>query len=303
MDHYYSINRYYQDTFGCKVYKLALDGGFTCPNRDGTKGVGGCIFCSDSGSGDFSTGTEDGVWAAVEKAKELVSSKQSGSKYIAYFQNHTNTYGPLEKMESLFTDAIAHPDIAALSIGTRPDCLGEDVLDLLDRLNKEKPVFVELGLQTIHEKTAGFIRRAYPLSDFDSAVSSLKARNINTVVHMILGLPGETDEMILETAEYIGRSGADGIKFQLLHIIDHTDLGRMYRDDKIPVLTMEHYTDLLEQCIERIPPQMVVHRITGDGAKKDLLAPLWSGNKKVVLNYINKRLGEDRIQQGSRLHT
>ena len=299
MKHYYSINQYYRDTFGCKVYKLALDGGFTCPNRDGTKGVGGCIFCSDSGSGDFSTRTDIGVWEAIEKAKKIVSFKQSGGKYIAYFQNHTNTYGPIEKMESLFTKAISHPDIVALSIGTRPDCLGNDVLDLMDQLNKEKTVFVELGLQTIHPDTAERIHRCYPLSDYDRAVKELKNRNINTVVHMILGLPGETDDMILQTAEYIGRSGANGIKFQLLHILDHTDLGQMYLDGNVPVLTMERYTDLLEQCIERIPPQMVVHRITGDGAKKDLLAPLWSGNKKAVLNYINQRLDEDEILQGS----
>ena len=299
MKHYYSINQYYRETFGCKVYKLALDGGFTCPNRDGTKGVGGCIFCSDSGSGEFSTGTEDSVWEAIEKAKELVSSKQSGSKYIAYFQNHTNTYGPMEKMESLFTEAIAHPDIVALSIATRPDCLGEDVLDLLDRINKEKPVFVELGLQTIHDRTAEQIRRCYPLSDFDRAVKELKKRNINTVVHMILGLPGETDEMILQTAEYIGRSGADGIKFQLLHILDHTELGQLYLRGEVSTLSIEHYTDLLEQCLLYISPEMVVHRITGDGAKKDLLAPLWSGNKKAVLNYINHRLDEDEIVQGS----
>lgn len=299
MDHYYSFNRYLRETFGEKIYKLALDGNFTCPNRDGTKSTGGCIFCSDSGSGDFAVTVGSDVSCAIEQARAIVSKKISAGRYIAYFQSHTSTYGSLDKMEHLFRGAIAHPDIAALSVGTRPDCLGPDVLDLLDALNREKPVFVELGLQTIHPQTAERINRQYPLSDFDDAVRNLKERDLRTVVHMILGLPGESDEMMLETAEYIGRTGVHGIKFQLLHVLEHTPLADLYRQGLCPVLSLEQYTNLLEGCLQRIPPEMVVHRLTGDGAKKDLLAPLWSGNKKAVLNYINKRFEQDNVYQGS----
>lgn len=285
---YKSANEYYRELFGCKVYKLALDGGFTCPNRDGTLGTRGCIFCS-GGSGDFAVPAGDDVCAAIESAKALVAGK-GGRKYIAYFQSYTCTYAPAEVLRKLYSAAIMHPDIAALSIGTRPDCLPDDVIRLLRELNSIKPVFIELGLQTIHPETAQYIRRGYSLDVYDSAVKRLKEAGINVIVHMILGLPGETKEMAVETAKYIGCSGADGIKFQLLHVLKGTDLAEDYLSGKFRTLSLEEYTDILAECLRHIPPEMVVHRITGDGAKRDLLAPLWSADKKHVLNYLREKL-------------
>ena len=291
MEHYRSLNTYLRQRFGCKVYKLALDGGFTCPNRDGTLDTRGCIFCSGQGSGAFAAET-------VEEAKRFVSAKNRGGKYIAYFQNFTGTYAPVERLETLYRDAISHPDVVALSVATRPDCLGEEVLALLSRLNAVKPVWVELGLQTIHPETAEYIRRGYALPVFDDAVQKLKREGLEVIVHMILGLPGETDEMIWETARYIGKSGADGVKFQLLHVLDGTDLARDYAAGKFKVLSLEQYIALLEGCIRRIPPEMVVHRLTGDGAKRELIAPLWSGDKKRVLNAINHAFEAHGVRQG-----
>lgn len=280
MEHYYSLNRYLKEKFGCKVYKLALDGGFTCPNRDGTKGTGGCIFCSDSGSGDFSVPVRDDMDTAIERAKQILARKHTEGRYIAYFQNHTNTYAPVEKLERLFRSALRHPEIAALSVGTRPDCLPEEVLVLLEELNGIKPVFVELGLQTIHEDTARLINRAYPLREYDDAVRRLQEHRLNTVVHMILGLPGEDGERMVRTAEYIGRSGVQGIKFQLLHVLEHTPLAEMYREGAFTVLSLEEYTRILEECLQRIPPEMVVHRITGDGQKKTFLRRCGAATKR-----------------------
>ena len=291
MEHYRSLNTYLRQKFGCKVYKLALDGGFTCPNRDGTLDTRGCIFCSGQGSGAFAAET-------VEEAKKLVSAKNRDGKYIAYFQNFTGTYAPVERLETLYQNAIAHPEVVALSVATRPDCLGEDVLALLSRLNRSKPVWVELGLQTVHPQTAAYIRRGYALPVFDEAVRKLKREGIEVVVHMILGLPGETDEMIWETARYIGQSGADGVKFQLLHVLEGTDLARDYAAGKFEALSLEKYIELLEGCIRRIPPGMVVHRLTGDGAKRELIAPLWSGDKKRVLNAINRAFEAHGLAQG-----
>ena len=284
---YRSLNSYLKERFGCKVYKLALDGGFTCPNRNGTLGQGGCIFCS-GGSGDFAVRCDTDVFEAIENAKAVVAGK-GAEKYIAYFQSFTGTYAPIEKLRSLYTEVLKHPDIVALSIGTRPDCMGNDVISLLEELNKVKPVWVELGLQTIHPSTAEYIRRGYPLSVFDYAVKKLKAAGIEVIVHMIIGLPGETKEMIVDTARYIGSSGTDGIKFQLLHVLKGTDLALDYKKGKFQTLSMEEYLDILEDCLQAIPPQMVVHRLTGDGSKRDLIAPLWSTNKKLVLNEINRR--------------
>ncbi|MDO5444581.1 MAG: TIGR01212 family radical SAM protein [Eubacteriales bacterium] len=287
---YKSANEYYQDLFGNKIYKLALDGGFSCPNRDGTLGTGGCIFCS-GGSGDFAVPTGNDVNTAIETAKALVAGK-GGRKYIAYFQSYTCTYAPTEYLRDLYLKAIIHPDIAALSIGTRPDCLPDNVIALLHDLNKIKPVFIELGLQTIHPKTAEYIRRGYALEVYDTAVRRLKEAGINIIVHMIIGLPGETKEMAVETAKYIAGSGADGIKFQLLHVLKGTDLAEEYLSGKFSTLSLEEYTNILAECLKCIPPHMVVHRITGDGAKRDLIAPLWSADKKRVLNYITKKLSE-----------
>ena len=301
MEHYFSLNSYLRKCFGEKLYKLALDGGFSCPNRDGSLGTRGCIFCSGAGSGDFAVRAAEDMPAAIERAKAVVSAKARGGRYIAYFQSFTGTYAPIERLEALYTAAIAHPDIAVLSIGTRPDCLGDEVLTLLERLNRIKPVWVELGLQTVHPGTARYIRRGYELPVFDEAVKKLKAIGINVIVHMIIGLPGESADMIYETARYIGASGADGVKFQLLHILRGTDLAADYAAGRFKALELEEYTELLMGCIQRIPPGMVVHRITGDGAKRELIAPLWSGDKKRVLNYINRAFDKAGLRQGSAL--
>lgn len=285
-----SANEYYRRRFGCKLYKLALDGGMTCPNRDGTKGDRGCIFCSGAGSGDFAAPRMGSVTEQIEAAKARVAGKLREGKYIAYFQSFTNTYAPLPYLEALFSEALRHPDIAALSVATRPDCLPEPVLALLTRLNRVKPVMVELGLQTIHPATADFIRRGYPLSDFDRAVERLSALGLHTVVHVILGLPGETEQMMVQTVRYVGRSGAKGVKLQLLHVLEGTDLAALWRAGNVPVLSLEDYARLLGRCLAALPEDMVIHRLTGDGAKKDLLAPLWTADKKRVLNYVNNYL-------------
>ena len=288
MTYYLSANSYFRKRFGQKVYKLALDGGFTCPNRDGLIDKRGCIFCS-GGSGDFAIPCTGDIYSCIENAKALVKAK-GANKYIAYFQSFTGTYASVEYLKKLYTEVIIHPDIVALSIGTRPDCLEDDKILLLKELNCIKPVIIELGLQTIHENTAEYIRRGYPLKVFDEAMEKLNSAGIETIVHMIIGLPGEDDNMIVETAKYIGSSGADGIKFQLLHVLKGTDLADDYLAGKFDALDMDHYISLLEKCINVIPHTMVVHRLTGDGAKRDLIAPLWSADKKRVINEISKVL-------------
>ncbi len=297
--HYRSLNSFLREKFGEKVYKLALDGGFTCPTRDGTKGTGGCTFCA-GGSGDFSIPVCDNVEEAIEMPKAVVADK-GAKQFIAYFQSYTGTYAPPERLRSLYSQAIAHPEIVAVSIGTRPDCLGEEALGLLSELNSIKPVWIELGLQTIHPATAEYIRRGYKLSVYDESVRRLKERGITVITHMIIGLPGETPEMIRQTAQYIGESGVQGIKLQLLHVLRGTDLEKDYLAGKFRALSLEEYIDILEQCIESLPPEMVIPRLTGDGAKRSLIAPLWSADKKAVLNAINAAFERDKIIQGSRL--
>ncbi|MGN0533663.1 MAG: TIGR01212 family radical SAM protein [Eubacterium sp.] len=289
---YYSLNNYLRDTFGCKVYKLSLNGGFTCPNRDGTIDTRGCIFCSKGGSGDFAESPLLSISEQIEAGKKRVENKIKDGKYIAYFQAFTNTYAPVEVLREKFTEAMEGEDIVALSVATRPDCLGDDVLRLLAELNKIKPVFVELGLQTIHQKTADYIRRGYTLEVYDEAVKNLKGIGINTVVHIIIGLPGESKSDMLETVRYACKSGIDGIKLQLLHIIKGTDLEKDYNAGKFTLPSLEEYVDIIKSCVEIIPEGVVIHRLTGDGAKKDLVAPLWSADKKNVLNKINKALNE-----------
>ena len=281
---------HYKEKFGCKIYKLSLDGGFTCPNRDGKLGTEGCIFCT--GSGEFAEGGSEPIALQLERAKKRVSSKNKGGKYIAYFQAFTNTYGPPERLRKLYYEAIAPEEIVGLAIGTRPDCLEEDVVALLAEINRVKPVSVELGLQTIHESTAQYIRRGYPAEVYYDAVRRLKAAGIEVVTHIILGLPGETEEMMVKTTEAAVKSGTDGVKFHLLHVLKGTDLAKDYEAGKFDCLSMEEYGQLLKACISVLPEQVVVHRITGDGAKRDLIAPLWSADKKRVLNYLNKRLRE-----------
>lgn len=298
--YYRSLNEELRQKFGCKVYKLSIDGGFTCPNRDGTCGTKGCIFCL-GGSGSFAEKSSGSVTQQIERAKKRVSSKIKDGKYIAYFQSYTGTYAPVSRLEALFTEAINHPDVVALSVATRPDCLGDDVIALVKRLNRIKPVWIELGLQTIHERTAEYIRRGYPLSVYDEAVAKLRENGIYTVVHMIIGLPGESREDIVETARYIGASGADGVKFQLLHVLSGTDLEDDYKSGFFREMSMDEYISVLEDCIMSIPPAMTVHRLTGDGDKKYLLAPLWSSDKKKVLNSINAAFRKDNVIQGEYL--
>lgn len=297
---YRSLNAALRERFGCKVYKLALDAGMTCPNRDGTIGARGCLFCGERGSGDFAAPARSTIAAQMEEAKARVRGKAGTGKYIAYFQSYTNTYAPVEHLHRSFTEAMAQPDVAVLSVATRPDCLPEKTVALLAELGRQKPVWVELGLQTIRPDVAAYLRRGYELDVFDDAVRRLKAAGLEVIVHMILGLPGETVEDMENTASYIGRSGADGIKLQLLHVLEDTDLAAEYRAGRVPVLTLEDYIAALEACLEVLPPDLVIHRLTGDGPKARLLAPLWSGDKKRVLNAIREAFLRDGLRQGSR---
>ena len=288
---YRSLNTHYREKFGCKVYKLSIDGGFSCPNRDGTVGTGGCIFCNETGSGDFAVCGKS-ISIQLQEAKKWVEKKNKDGKYIAYFQSFTNTYAPPEVLRSRYLEAIAPEEIVGLSIGTRPDCLGEDVLEVLKEVNVIKPVTVELGLQTIHEASANYIRRGYVNQVYFDAVKCLKEAGIEVVTHIILGLPGETAVMAAQTTRAAVKAGTDGIKFHLLHVLKGTDLEKDYLAGKFSCLTMEAYGDWLCESIKEVPPHVTVHRITGDGAKRNLVAPLWSADKKRVLNYLNKRLTE-----------
>ena len=283
---YKTANEYYKEKFGCKVYKLSLDGGFSCPNRDGTVGTGGCIFCSALGGGDFAeTGTD--IKEQLERAKKRVETKNKGGKYIAYFQSFTNTYAPYERLKKLFYEAIEPDDIVGLNIATRPDCLPNDTIALLKELNQIKPVTVELGLQTANDQVAKYINRGYPSAVYEQVVSKLKAAGIEVITHIILGLPKDNP---VETTRFAVKNGTNGVKFHLLHILKNTRLETEYNGGNVTPLTLEEYALLLKQCIEVLPQETVVHRITGDGAKKDLIAPLWSADKKKVLNYLNQYL-------------
>lgn len=295
---YHSLDFMLRERFGEKVYKVTLNGGMSCPNRDGKLGTRGCIFCSAGGSGDFAADGKQSISTQIEEQKAMICQKRPVSKFIAYFQAYTNTYAPVTYLRRIFTEAISHPDVVALSIGTRPDCLGEDVLDLLSELNQIKPVWVELGLQTIHESTACYIRRGYPLSCFDQAVRQLHQRNLEIIVHTILGLPGETPEQVLQTISYLNHQPIQGIKIQLLHVLKHTDLADDYLAGKFEVLTQEAYLDLLISCLEHLSPDIVVHRVTGDGPKDLLIAPLWSSAKRSVLNELHHEMKIRNTWQG-----
>lgn len=287
---YRTLNQHYRQRFGQKVYKLSIDAGFTCPNRDGTLDSRGCIFCSAYGGGEFAAGAAPTVAQQLEQAKARVRAKNKGGKYMAYFQSFTNTYGPVERLEALYTAAMEPDDIVGLTIGTRPDCLPEPVIRLLERLSRIKPITVELGLQTIHEETARYIRRGYPTSVYDDAVRRLKEAGLEVVTHIILGLPGETPEMAVATTQHAVDVGTDGVKFHLLHVLRGTDLEQDYLAGRFRCLELEEYAAILKQCISVLPEPVVVHRITGDGAKRNLIAPLWSGDKKRVLNYLHRYL-------------
>ncbi len=285
---YKSLNEHYKEQFGCKVYKLAVDAGFTCPNRDGSIGTRGCVFCSEEGSGEFAQKPCGSISEQLERAKERVRNKVRGGKYIAYFQAFSNTYGPIDKLEKLYLEAMAVEDVVGLSIATRPDCIDDEVIKLLSRLNAIKPIYVELGLQTVHEKTITYIRRGYENAVYFDVVKKLNAAGINVVTHVIIGLPGETAQMAVETTRQAVLAGTNGIKFHLLHVLRGTDLERDYESGYFRCLELEEYGQILKQCLSVLPEDIVVHRITGDAAKRDLVAPLWSAHKKRVLNYLNK---------------
>jgi radical SAM protein (TIGR01212 family) len=272
------------------VYKVALNGGFTCPNRDGTIDTRGCIFCSAGGSGEFAESSDLSITDQIERGKERVRQKMKDGKYIAYFQAYTGTYAPVSKLRALFTEAIMHPDVVAISIATRPDCLPPETLDLLSELNEIKPVWVELGLQTIYEETARYIRRGYDLPVYDRAVKNLRERDIEAITHVILGLPGEAEDDMVETVKYVCASGANGIKLQLLHILRGTDLEQEYNAGRVKILTEDEYIRILRKCVAVIPEDVVIHRLTGDGDKRLLVAPLWSGDKKRVWNRIQREV-------------
>lgn len=295
---YYSLDYYLKQTFGEKVYRLSLNGGMTCPNRDGLLDDKGCIFCSAGGSGDFSAPASLSVTGQIAQAKLLVQSKTKCRKFIAYFQAYTNTYAPTNYLRRIFTEAIEHPDTVALSIATRCDCLPEDVIALLRELNQKKPVWVELGLQTIHEETLSFIRSGFTLEQYHRAVSALAQNNIPCITHLILGLPGESKEQMLSSVTHVASLPVSGIKLQLLHVLRNTDLGTLYEKSPFPLFSLEEYCNLIADCIALLPPEMVIHRLTGDGPKNLLLAPLWSADKKRVMNTIQKTLRERDIYQG-----
>ncbi len=299
---YYSLNQYLREQFGEKIYKLALRGGTTCPNRDGTVGNRGCLFCSAGGSGDFAAPADRPLSEQIDYAKQLVR-KGNAKRFIAYFQAYSNTYGPLPELRKRYGEALSYPEIAGLSIATRPDCLPPETIELLVSLQQTKPIWVELGLQTIHPQTADYIRRGYPLSCYDSAVRQLCSTGVHIVVHVILGLPGETKEQMLETIRYVGKSGVQGIKLQLLHVLRGTDLAADYQKGFFQTLSQEDYIDILLDCLEELPPSMVIHRLTGDGPKSLLLAPLWSGDKKRVLQAIRAEMVRRDLTQGSRWHS
>lgn len=298
---YHSLDFMLKERFGEKVYKVTLNGGMSCPNRDGKIGSRGCIFCSEGGSGDFAADASLSITEQIDSQIAVLSAKRPIHRYIAYFQAYTNTYAPVEYLERIFTEAISHPKICALSIGTRPDCLGDQVVSLLSRLNRCKPVWTELGLQTIHPETAAYIRRGYPLSCFESAVSRLRACGLEVIVHTILGLPGESEADILETMDYLNRADIQGIKLQLLHVLKGTDLASDYEAGKFKTLERDEYIPLVINCLEHLDPSIVIHRVTGDGPKDLLIAPLWASRKREVLNLLHHSMKERGSFQGKEI--
>lgn len=295
---YYSVDYYLKQTFGEKVYRLSLNGGMTCPNRDGTLGTRGCIFCSTAGSGDFAQNGLIPISEQIQAAKEQIRSKRNCRKFIAYFQAYTNTYAPVDYLRALFHEAIADSEVIILSIATRPDCLSDEILELLQELNHIKPVWVELGLQTIHPQTSCFIRSGFTLDCFHKAVQRLSQCHIPVIVHIILGLPGESRKQMLETVSHVGHLPIFGVKLQLLHILSDTDLGTLYQNQSFPLFSQDEYCEMIGDCLEILPETITIHRLTGDGPKNLLIAPLWSSAKRSVLNQIHKTLRERDTWQG-----
>ena len=298
---FHSLDYEMKRRYGEKVYRLALNGGFTCPNRDGKVGWDGCIFCSAGGSGDFASSPLLSVTEQIAQQKAMLRSKRPVRKFIAYFQAFTSTYAPVARLEELYMEAIRDPDVAILAIGTRPDELPDEVISLLGRLNQIKPVWIELGLQTIHEETAAFIRRGYPLSCFEDALRRLRQAQIEVIVHTILYLPGETPEDMLSTMHYLARQDIQGIKLSLLHVLEHTDLATLYKKQPFYLPTMEEYVEMVITILEQLPPELVIHRLTGDGPSDLLIAPDWTRNKRQVLNTLGKRMKEKDTWQGKKL--
>lgn len=289
---FHSISTWLKRQFGEKTIKLAIDGGFTCPNRDGSKGYGGCLFCSDNGAGEFASNVEDQI--------QLYADKWPHAKYLGYFQNHTNTYAPVSELRAKYEAILSNPKIEGLVIGTRPDCLSSEVLDLLAEINKTHFLWVELGLQTMHEETAQLINRCYPLSVFEEAMEGLRSRGIKTVVHLILGLPGETREMMLDSVRYVaGQPDLFGMKLHLLNVVKGSRMALDYSDYQ-PFASIEEYVNLVVECLELIPPQVTIHRLTGDAPRSILITPPWSFNKRTILNGINEQLHLRDTWQGKK---
>ena len=295
---YYSLDYYIKQTYGEKLYKISLDGGMSCPNRDGKLGTGGCIFCSAGGSGDFAGDRNVSIKQQIQEGKSLLKNKHTGSSYIAYFQAYTNTYAPVDYLEKIFMEAIQEEDVKILSIATRPDCLSPEILQLLERLNSIKPIWIELGLQTIHKTSSDFIRRGYELDVFEKAVYDLKKIGICVIVHTILFLPNESKEMMLETISYLNTMPIDGIKLQLLHVLEHTDLALYYMEQEFHFPDLNEYLETLGMLLCHLRPDIVVHRLTGDGPKSILIEPKWTGNKRLVLNSVQKYFKDFDIWQG-----
>ena len=295
---YHSLNYFLRNKFNEKVFKISLDGGFSCPNRDGTISKGGCLFCSESGSGDYAGNRVLPIGKQFCDIKEMMNKKWKEGKYIAYFQAFTNTYAPVDELREKYKEALKQDGVVALAIATRPDCLGDDVLDLLEEINKEVYVWVELGLQTVSDETARKINRGYKLDVYEDAISRLKKRNIDFVTHCIFGLPGETKEDMLNTVEYISKTGSKGIKFHLLHLMKHTPMVKLYERGELEFLSQDEYIDLICKSISILPEDMVVHRLTGDAPRDLLIGPMWSLKKWEVLNAIDKTLVDNEIYQG-----
>ena len=295
---YHSLNYFLRNKFGEKVFKISLDGGFSCPNRDGKISKGGCLFCSERGSGDFAGDRDFSIERQFIDIKEMMSKKWKEGKYIAYFQAYTNTYAPVDELRRKYEEALKQDGVVAISIGTRPDCLGDDVLDLLEEINQKYYVFIELGLQTSNDEVARRINRGYDLDVFEDAIKRLKERNIDFVVHSIFGLPGETKESMLETINYIAHTGAQGIKFHLLHLMKNTPMVKIYESGGLEFLSQEDYIDLLCKSVCMLPEDMVVHRLTGDAPRDLLIGPMWSLKKWEVLNAIDKAFADNNVYQG-----
>lgn len=301
MERYYSYSRFIKEYFGEKLYKICLDGGFTCPNRDGTLATGGCIFCSEGGSGEFTENASLSVSEQIRLGKMQTARKYQGEHYIAYFQAFTNTYAPVNRLRSLYEEAIQSPEIVALSIGTRPDCITPEIISLLSELNKQKPVFIEMGLQTAHDNTATFLNRAYPTETFTRTCHALAKAGIRITAHVILGLPGETLAMELETIHYLNSLPINGIKISMLYILKNTVLANYYKQNPFHLLTMDEYIDHLITCLSQLRKDIVVERMTGDGPRDLLIAPKWIGHKRLVLNTIHKEMKQRNFMQGGSL--